>query len=130
MILARWLRVPLCALVCMSAIAVAAAAPAAALDAKDRKEIEAIIKDYLLKNPGVLRDAIMELQRREAESEAKERAVAVKENEKLIYDSPRGVVVGNRNGDVSLVEFFDYNCGYCKRALEDMNALMKADPKL
>ncbi|HEY7457342.1 MAG TPA: DsbA family protein [Xanthobacteraceae bacterium] len=114
----------------MSVIAIGTAAPAAALDAKDRKEIEAIIKDYLLKNPTVLRDAIMALQRQEAESDAKERAVAVKENEKLIYESPRGVVVGNRSGDVTLVEFFDYNCGYCKRALEDMNVLMKADSKL
>ena len=73
---------------------------------------------------------MMELQRREAEAEAKERAVAVKANEKMIYESPRGVVVGNRQGDVAIVEFFDYNCGYCKRALDDMMTLMKDDPKV
>jgi protein-disulfide isomerase len=129
MIPVRSLRA-LCAFVCAGAIALGAAIPASALTANDRKEIEAIIKEYLLKNPDVLRDAMIELQRREAAAEAKERAVAVKANEKLIYDSPRGVVVGNRKGDVTLVEFFDYNCGYCKRALEDMSALMQADPKL
>ena len=45
-------------------------------------------------------------------------------------NSPRGVVVGNPKGDVTVVEFFDYNCGYCKRALDDMMTMTKADPKL
>jgi protein-disulfide isomerase len=130
MIPVRSLRAPLCALACLGATAFGAAIPAAAIDAKDRPQIEAIIKEYLLKNPEILRDAMMELQKREAEVEAKQRAVAVKTHQKLIYDSPRGVVVGNRAGDVTVVEFFDYNCGYCKRALDDMTALMKADPKL
>jgi protein-disulfide isomerase len=130
MIPVRSLRVTLCALAFAGALMIGTALPVMALDAKDRAEIEAIIKNYLLKNPEVLRDAIMELQKREAESEAKQRAVAVKTHEKLIYESPRGVVVGNKSGDVTLVEFFDYNCGYCKRALEDMSALMKADPKI
>jgi protein-disulfide isomerase len=126
----RSLRAPLCALAFAGAIAAGVGLPAVALDAHDRKEVEAIIKDYLIKNPEVLRDAIMELQKREAEAETKQRAVAVKENQKLIYDSPRGVVVGNKSGDVTVVEFFDYNCGYCKRALDDMMTLMKGDAKL
>jgi protein-disulfide isomerase len=126
----RSLRAPLCAVAFAGAIATGVGLPAAALDANDRKEVEAIIKDYLIKNPEVLRDAIMELQKREAEAESKQRAVAVKENQKLIYDSPRGVVVGNKSGDVTVVEFFDYNCGYCKRALDDMMTLMKGDAKL
>jgi protein-disulfide isomerase len=103
---------------------------ASAFTAKERQDIEAVIKDYLLKNPEVLRDALMELQKRGAAAEAKERAAAVTSNEKLIYDSPRGVVIGNRGGDVSVVEFFDYNCGYCKRAMDDMMTLLKGDPKL
>jgi protein-disulfide isomerase len=44
--------------------------------------------------------------------------------------SSRNNVVGSPSGDVTLVEFFDYNCGYCKRALGDLKALMQADPKL
>ncbi len=47
-----------------------------------------------------------------------------------IFNSPRGVVLGNKDGDVTFVEFFDYNCGYCKRAMADMLDLMKNDPKL
>lgn len=114
----------------LGALFCAAALPAAALSPADRGEVEKIIKEYLLQNPEVLRDAFMELQRRQQAAEAKERADAVSANRALIYDSPRGVVVGNPKGDVAVVEFFDYNCGYCKRALADMDALLKADPKL
>src|SRR5204862_7379672 len=51
-------------------------------------------------------------------------------NAETIFNSPRGVVLGNKDGDVAFVEFFDYNCGYCKRAMADMLDLMKTDPKL
>jgi protein-disulfide isomerase len=124
------LRAASAALLCAGALALAAIVPAAAISPSERPEIEKIIKEYLLENPEVLRDAMIELQRRQAAAEAKERAEAVQANKALIYDSPRGVVVGNRQGDVSIVEFFDYNCGYCKRALDDMMTMMQADPKL
>jgi protein-disulfide isomerase len=55
---------------------------------------------------------------------------AVKNNAQTLFDSSRQVVVGNAQGDVTLVEFFDYNCGYCKRALTDLTDLMKDDSKL
>jgi protein-disulfide isomerase len=118
------------ALALAAAVGALAAMPALAISPSERPEIEAIIKDYLLKNPEVLRDAMIELQRREAAEEAKARSAAVSSNQKLIYDSPRGVVIGNPKGDVSIVEFFDYNCGYCKRALDDMMTIMKDDPKI
>jgi protein-disulfide isomerase len=126
----RSFRVAAAALLSAGALALAAILPAAAISPSDRPEIEKIIKEYLLENPEVLRDAMIELQRRQAAADARERAEAVKAHEKLIYDSPRGVVVGNRQGDVSIVEFFDYNCGYCKRALDDMVTMLEADPKL
>lgn len=123
-------RAAAAALLCAAAVVAAAVLPASAISPSDKPEVEKIIREYLLANPEVLRDAMIELQRREAEAETKERAAAVKQHEKLIFESPRGVVVGNRQGDVTIVEFFDYNCGYCKRALEDMMTLMKDDPKL
>jgi hypothetical protein len=104
--------------------------PAAAISKSERAEIEAIVKEYLLKNPEILRDALIELEKRMAAEETKKRAESLKTHQKLLFDSPRGVVVGNRAGDVAVVEFFDYNCGYCKRALTDMVELIKADPKL
>jgi protein-disulfide isomerase len=95
-----------------------------------RGEIERIIKDYLLKNPEVLQEAIAELDKKQAAAESEKHKVAVKANAKLLFGSSRQVTLGNLQGDVTMVEFFDYNCGYCKRALTDMMELMKADPKL
>ena len=95
-----------------------------------RREIERIIREYLIKNPEVLQEAIGELEKRQAVADAEKHKAAVKENAQLLFNSPRHVVVGNPQGDVTFVEFFDYNCGYCKRALIDMVELMKADPKL
>ena len=107
-----------------------AAAPAQSVSEAQRGEFEKIIRNYLINNPEVLQEAIAELEKRQAKAEAEKHKVAVKDNADALFNSPRHVVVGNPKGDVTFVEFFDYNCGYCKRALEDMNALMKADPKL
>jgi protein-disulfide isomerase len=106
-----------------------AALPQTVSDAQ-RAEFERIIREYLLKNPEVLQEAIAELEKRQAKNDAERNRVAVKDNAKLLFDSPRHVVVGNPNGDVTFVEFFDYNCGYCKRAMADMLGLMETDSKL
>ncbi|NVN86100.1 MAG: DsbA family protein [Rhodopseudomonas sp.] len=95
-----------------------------------RGQIESIIKTYLLSHPEVLEEVSAELSKRQAAAEAEKHQSAIKDNAATIFDSPRGVMIGNKDGDVSFVEFFDYNCGYCKRAMTDMIELMKADPKL
>src|SRR2546426_4797760 len=113
-------------------IAFGAAAPARAQTFSDaqRGEIERIIKDYLMKRPEVLQEAINELEKKQAAADAEKNKTAVKDNAQLIFSSPRQVTIGNPQGDVTMVEFFDYNCGYCKRAMADMLDLMKDDPKL
>jgi len=93
-------------------------------------EIEKIIREYLIANPEVLQEAIAALEKKQAADEAEKHQAAVKDNEQAIFNSPRQVNIGNPQGDVTFVEFFDYNCGYCKRALADLKTLMKADPKL
>jgi protein-disulfide isomerase len=95
-----------------------------------RGDIEKIVKDYLVTHPEVLEEAMGELSKRQAADEAKKHEANVAENAKTIFNSPRGVVLGNKDGDVTFVEFFDYNCGYCKRAMSDMLDLLKTDPKL
>jgi protein-disulfide isomerase len=95
-----------------------------------RGEIETIIKNYLVGHPEVLEEAMAELNKRQAAAEAEKREASVAENSETIFNSPRGVILGNKDGDVTFVEFFDYNCGYCKRAMADMLDLMKSDPKL
>jgi protein-disulfide isomerase len=105
-------------------------AAAQSFSAPQRAEIESIIKDYLLKHPEVLQEVIGELEKRQAGAEAEKAKAAVSSNAAILFNSPRQVVVGNKQGDVTLVEFFDYNCGYCKRALADLMELLKGDPKL
>ena len=95
-----------------------------------RGEIEKIIREYLLANPEVLQDAMNELEKRQAAAEAAKHQATIKDHAEQLFNSKRHVVVGNPQGDVTFVEFFDYNCGYCKRAMADMLDLMKADPKL
>jgi len=95
-----------------------------------RGEIEKIIHEYLVKHPEVLQEAMAELEKKQAAAEAEKNKAAVSDNASMIFNSPRQVVAGNPQGDVTFVEFFDYNCGYCKRAMSDMFDLIKEDPKL
>jgi len=106
--------------------------PASAQSFSDsqRGDIETIVRDYLLAHPEVLEEAMAELNKRQTTAEAEKQKASVATNAETIFNSPRGVVLGNKDGDVSFVEFFDYNCGYCKRAMADMLDLMKTDPKL
>jgi len=115
------------------ALALCATPPAASAQSfsdTQKGDIEAIIKNYLVSHPEVLEEAMTELNKRQAAEESQKHEASVSENASAIFNSPRGVVLGNKDGDVTFVEFFDYNCGYCKRAMADMLDLMKADPKL
>jgi protein-disulfide isomerase len=114
------------------ALAIAAALPAAAqsITPQQRTEIEAIIKEYLLKNPEILREVATALEKQQAEADAAKGREGIKKHADVLFNSPHQVVLGNARGDVTMVEFFDYNCGYCKRALADMLELLKSDPKL
>ena len=109
-----------------------AAAPASADSFSDtqRGEIEKIIKNYLVSHPEVLEEAMAELSKRQAAAETRKHEASIAQNAEAIFNSPRQVVLGNKDGDVTFVEFFDYNCGYCKRAMGDMLEIMKGDPKL
>jgi protein-disulfide isomerase len=71
-----------------------------------------------------------ELEKRQQAAELEKARSAIKNHSDALFNSPRQVTLGNAQGDVTFVEFFDYNCGYCKRALSDMTQLMKQDPKL
>jgi protein-disulfide isomerase len=95
-----------------------------------RQEIEGIVKNYLLQHPEVMQDVMAELEKRQKAAEAEKNRAAVADNNATIFSSPHQVVLGNPQGNVTMVEFFDYNCGYCKHALTDMLTLLKTDPNL
>ena len=110
--------------------ALAAPASAQSFSPDQRGEIEKIVREYLLSNPQLLQDVMAELEKRQQQAELEKHRSAIKEHAEIIFDSPRQVTLGNPKGDVTFVELFDYNCGYCKRAMTDMLDLMKADPKI
>jgi len=112
------------------ALAVSHTARAAEFSAPQRDEIGSIVREYLIAHPEVLQEAMVELEKRQTAAEAQKHKTAVTENAKELFSSPRQVVLGNPFGNVTFVEFFDYNCGYCKRAMDDMLTLLKDDPKL
>lgn len=106
------------------------AAPAAPAATLDRAGVEAIVRDYLVANPELIETMQTALeQKREAEQKKAAQAVISGAGD-AIFKDPSDPVIGNPDGNVTVVEFFDYNCGYCKRALDDMNAMVKADPEL
>ena len=107
-----------------------AAVNAQSFNDQQKTELQSIIREYLVQHPEVLQEAMAELEKRQVAAEAEKTKAAVKNNAQTLFDSSRQVVVGNAQGDVTLVEFFDYNCGYCKRALTDLTDLMKDDSKL
>lgn len=112
----------------LSALALFAfAAPAAAQDKPLTKgEVETIVRDYLKDNPQVVIDAITTFQQQQQVAEAKAESAALKESHALLHDKAHPFA-GNPEGDVTVVEFFDYNCGYCKRAIKDVLALVEQD---
>jgi protein-disulfide isomerase len=118
------------ALVALALCGAPAIASAQSFSDGQRGEIEKIVKDYLLAHPEVLEEVSAELSKRQAAAEAEKHETTISQNAETIFNSPRGVTLGNKDGDVTFVEFFDYNCGYCKHAMGDMIDLMKSDPKL
>src|SRR5216683_7295222 len=123
---------PLAAALLAIALALTAAAPvrAQSFSNDQRGEIERIIREYLLAHPELLQEVMSELEKRQTAADAAKHQAAVKELAASIFSSPRQVTLGNPQGDVTVVEFFDYNCGYCKRAMSDMLDLLKNDGKL
>ena len=109
---------------------IAAAGPALAFDAKEKEEIGKIVREYLVQNPEVLYEAQQEWNRRQQAKLAQQREGTLKTYLKQIDEKKLHAVVGNPKGDVTLVEFFDYNCGYCRRAIKDIDGLIEKDPNL
>jgi protein-disulfide isomerase len=107
-----------------------AAKPGDAFTPGQRKAIEAIIKEYLIANPEVFLEVQTALEAKMEEIQAKRLQAAITEQSQEIYHSPGAPVIGNPSGDITVVEFFDYNCGYCKRAFSDVSKLIEKDTKV
>jgi protein-disulfide isomerase len=95
-----------------------------------KKEIEHIIKSYLVTNPEIFVEVQNALEEKMEKEQTEKLKVAISQNAGEIYRAPAASIGGNPDGDITVVEFFDYNCGYCKRGLHDVVKLIETDPKV
>ena len=91
------------------------------LDATDRATLNSIIEDFIRNNPEIVRDTLIALAARE-EAERKQTGLA------KVRDDQGDPVMGNANGTITLYEFSDYNCGYCKRVFKPIQQLVRDNP--
>jgi protein-disulfide isomerase len=115
-----------------AALAVGLALPAQAFDlqamtAEERAAFQAEVRAYLLENPEVLMEAIAILEQRQTEDQIATDREKVARNAAEVFEDPDSWVGGNPEGDVTLVEFMDYRCGFCRRAHPEVNELITGD---
>ena len=115
-----------------AALCLALAAPASALDLSamsdtERKAFGEAVRGYLLENPGVLMEAIAILEQQREQDAAQRDLALLRDNADAIYNSPADWAGGNLQGDITVVEFVDYRCGYCRKAHDEVAQLVKGD---
>ena len=96
----------------------------------DPDVLNPMIEDYLLSNPRILQRVSVAPDAELQAAEAEQARAAIATMQEAIYEDPDHVVLGNPEGDVTLVEMFDYNCGYCRQAVPDLATLIAEDPNL
>lgn len=110
----------------MAMLAIPLPAKAAMNDAQ-KKEVEALIKQYILENGDVLIEGVNRFQAKQEEEANKEAQTKAKDLLESLKGDKNVAQAGNPKGDVTVVEFFDYNCGYCKKAFSEVQSLLKDD---
>ena len=94
------------------------------------EEVEKIVREYLLNNPEVIFEAVDRHRAKQRQQQAQRDRAALRQHRQKLLADPDSFVGGNPGGDVTLVEFFDYRCGYCKRFASTLEKIKKQDPKL
>ena len=122
-------RVPFVALP-LACVLVAPMPAAAEITPSERGAIEGIIHDYLMQNPDVLIEALHGAEDKLSRDADAKATKALSDHRAEIFDDPATPVGGNLQGDVSIVEFFDYRCPYCKQVLPALQTLLDHDPKI
>ena len=99
-------------------------------DVRSEQEIKDLVRSYLLENPEVIMEALIILQEKEELAKAEAAQNALKDMQSGLTNSKIDPIGGNVDGELTIVEFFDYNCGYCKRASSTLTSLKKKNPNL
>lgn len=96
----------------------------------DKAELNKLFEIYLMENPDIVEAALVKNQKNKQDQKAQKITDYISTNKAKI-ESPEGMYIGgNPDGDITLVEFFDYNCGYCKQSFEGINLLLQTDKNL
>ncbi|MEO1282170.1 MAG: DsbA family protein [Pseudomonadota bacterium] len=104
-----------------------AVAQSEAFNPEQKSEIEKIVRSYLLANPEIFLEVQGVLEKRLQEQQSERLKNAISENAQTLFKRADAPIAGNPDGDVTVVEFFDYNCGFCKRGFKDIADLIAAD---
>ncbi len=123
------------ALLATSALAAAAGPSFAqsdkpALTPEQEKRVQELVKDYILANPEIILEAVQTLRKRQEEAKAKAAQEALKTKRAELQGAKDLPVAGNPNGDITIVEFFDYRCGYCKGVKPALEEVLRKDGKI
>ena len=115
---------------CAAASMLASPAPAqeeGGLSGQQRDQVQELVREYILENPEINSEAIVELQAKEERARSEKQAVALTTHKKALFNPIENTVIGNPKGNVTVVEFFDYNCGYCKSMFSAVREILEED---
>ncbi len=101
-----------------------------AQEVDNRADVEMIVREYLLSNPEILIEMQDVLQAKQQQQTAATQKQTLEAKKEAIYSSPHQIEIGNPEASVTVVEFFDYNCGFCMRALDDMNRMLDSNKEV
>ncbi len=106
------------------------AAGAAAADAADKQPLDETIRSYLLEHPEVIIQSLEKYEQKQRDAREQAATEAMTSRKDDLYNHPMTPITGNPKGDVTIVEFFDYQCGYCKRTMQTVLEIQKEDPRV
>ena len=91
----------------------------------DRTAVEKIVREYLLANPEIMLEVQDALEKKQEEMRVAQQKQTLEERSETVFNSNHQMVIGNPDAPITVVEFFDYNCGFCRRALADMDRILE-----
>ncbi|MDJ1014890.1 MAG: DsbA family protein [Paracoccaceae bacterium] len=113
-----------------SSISMATAFDIEAMTDNERAIFRSEVRDYLLENPEIILEVVALIEERRAQQAAEAELMLVADNFEEIFNDGHSYIGGNPDGDITVVEFLDYQCGFCKRAFPEVTALLEGDPNV
>ena len=114
----------------LSALATILPVQAGSFDDAQKTEVESIIRTYLLEHPEILREMAEKLEANDKKNEEEQRNKTLVTYKDDVFKNAADPMVGNAKGDVTIVEFMDYNCGWCKKAMGEVSTLVDGDKNI